>query len=71
MTIAIEVKGLVKVYAGKVRAIFQVLIIIPVALLIGVDFLFNPLYFIMAILIKARHLSCRFSLSVIHYIRYI
>jgi ABC-2 type transport system permease protein len=37
--------------ASGVRAIFQVLIIIPVALLIGVDFLFNPLYFIMAILI--------------------
>lgn len=37
--------------ASGVRAIFQVLIIIPVALLIGVNFLFNPLYFIMAILI--------------------
>ena len=37
--------------ASGVRAIFQVLIIIPVALLIGVDFLPNPLYFITAILI--------------------
>ncbi len=37
--------------ASGVRAIFQVLIIIPVALLIGVDFLFNPLYFFTAILI--------------------
>jgi len=37
--------------ASGVRAIFQVLIIIPVALLIGVDFLFNPLYFIISIII--------------------
>ncbi len=37
--------------ASGVRAIFQVLIVIPVALLIGVDFLFNPLYFFTAILI--------------------
>lgn len=37
--------------ASGVRAIFQVLIIIPVAVLIGVDFVPNPLYFLIAILI--------------------
>jgi ABC-2 type transport system permease protein len=37
--------------ASGVRAIFQVLIIIPVALLIGVTFLPNPLYFTLALLI--------------------
>jgi len=37
--------------ASGVRAIFQVLIIIPVALLIGVRFLPNPLYFALALLI--------------------
>ncbi len=37
--------------ASGVRAIFQVLIIIPVALLIGVRFVSNPLYFFIAILI--------------------
>lgn len=34
--------------ASGVRAIFQALIIVPVALLIGVKFLPNPLYFILA-----------------------
>ncbi|MCZ7369654.1 MAG: ABC transporter permease [Candidatus Methanoperedens sp.] len=37
--------------ASGVRAIFQVLIIIPVAVLIGVNFVPNPLYFFTAILI--------------------
>jgi ABC-2 type transport system permease protein len=37
--------------ASGVRAIFQVLIIIPVALLIGVNFVPNPLYFFTAIII--------------------
>ncbi len=37
--------------ASGVRAIFQVLIIIPVAVLIGVNFVPNPLYFFAAILI--------------------
>jgi ABC-2 type transport system permease protein len=37
--------------ASGVRAIFQVLIIIPVAVLIGVKFVPNPLYFFTAILI--------------------
>jgi ABC-2 type transport system permease protein len=37
--------------ASGVRAIFQALIIIPVALLIGVRFVPNPLYFFMALLI--------------------
>ncbi len=37
--------------ASGVRAIFQALIIIPVALLIGVRFVPNPLYFLVALLI--------------------
>jgi ABC-2 type transport system permease protein len=37
--------------ASGVRAIFQLMIIIPVALLIGVNFVPNPLYFLSAILI--------------------
>jgi len=37
--------------ASGVRAIFQALIIVPVALLIGVKFLPNPLYFILAFVI--------------------
>jgi ABC-2 type transport system permease protein len=37
--------------AAGVRAIFQVLIIVPVALLLGVQFLPNPLYFALAIFI--------------------
>jgi len=37
--------------AAGVRAIFQALIIIPIALLLGVKFLPNPLYFALALLI--------------------
>ncbi len=37
--------------ASGVRAVFQALIIIPVALIIGVRFVANPLYFIAALLI--------------------
>ncbi len=37
--------------ASGVRAIFQALIIIPVALLIGVKFVLNPLYFLTALFI--------------------
>lgn len=37
--------------ASGIRAIFQALIIVPVALIIGVKFLPNPLYFILAFLI--------------------
>ncbi len=37
--------------AAGVRALFQILIIVPFAVLLGVSFFPNPLYFVMAILI--------------------
>lgn len=37
--------------ASGVRALFQVFIVVPVALLIGVRFVLNPLYFILALLV--------------------
>ncbi len=37
--------------ASGARALFQVFIVVPVALLIGVKFVINPLYFIVALLV--------------------
>jgi ABC-2 type transport system permease protein len=37
--------------ASGVRAVFQGLVVIPIALLIGVTFVTNPLYFVLAFLI--------------------